>query len=225
MRVDTPRDGLEPYRQLFWDLDGTLTDPRDGIVRSVTYALERLGRTVDRRTLERFIGPPLAHSFRVHYGLGDEELAQAVALYRERYGRIGWRENRPVAGIEPLLRDLARRGVAMAVATLKPRPLAERILDHFGLRPLFAGVYAPAPEIALADKRELLGEALAGRPWGGPGRAAMVGDHEDDVRAAHRWNLDSVAVLYGYGERAALLAAGPTATAVDADALRAILLP
>lgn len=225
MSADTPASGPQTYRKLFWDLDGTLTDPRDGIVRSVTYALERLGRTVDPQTLELFIGPPLARSFRAHYGLGDKELARAVALYRERYGRVGWRENHPVPGIEPLLGDLARGGVTMAVATLKPRPMAERILDHFGLSAFFDGVYGPAPETALADKGDILGEALAGRPWGGPGRAAMIGDHEDDVRAARRWGLDGVAVLYGYGERGALLAAGPTVTAVDSDALRAILLP
>ena len=213
------------YAHLFWDLDGTLTDSRDGMLRSVAFALERLGVQADAETLERFLGPPLVRSFRGLCGLEGEALSRAVALYRDRYLRVGWLENRLVPGIEDLLRDLAGAGVAMTLVTVKPRPTAERILEHFDLGRYFAAVSAPARYGLAADKADLLAEAMGGGPWSDPGRSAMIGDHEDDMRAARLAGIDGIAVLYGYGNRQALLAARPVAVAGDACALRRLLLP
>ncbi len=214
-----------PYARLFWDLDGTLTDPREGIVRSAAAALARLGGSVDPALLDRFIGPPLARSFRTYGGLDADEAALAVRYYRERYEAVGWRENRLVPGIDALLADLGRAGVRMAVATVKPRPTAERILAMFGLLSYFERVHAPEVAEIGMDKGEVLGRAVGGRIWPGPGRAAMIGDHEDDMRAARHWGLAGIAVLYGYGDRQALMDASPVATAADVAALRALLTP
>jgi phosphoglycolate phosphatase len=212
------------YGHLYWDLDGTLTDPRQGMVRCLEYALGQLGRAVDHERIERFIGPPLARTLSEQYGLEGEELARAVALYRERYQRLGWRENAPVPGIEALLSDLAAGGTVMAVATVKPWPMAERILTTFGLRGFFRAVHGPSPQAQFADKADILGQALGARPWAGPGRAAMIGDHEEDMRAARQWRLDGIAVLYGYGDRDAMLAELPVASAASVAELRTLLL-
>lgn len=212
------------YAHLFWDLDGTLIDSRQGIVRSVAFALRELGREVNAATLDRFAGPPLVRSLRRFYGLEGEDLARAVALYRERYLRVGWLESRPVPGIEALLCDLARAPAAMSVATLKPQPAAARVLGHFGLARYFDAVYAPSGYGLGVDKTEVLAAALGGGAWQGPGRAVMIGDHEDDMRAAGAAGMDGIAVLYGYGDREALWAAGPTAFAAGIADLRRLLL-
>lgn len=215
--------GAPRYLRLFWDLDGTLTDSREGMVRSVAFALESVGREVDEATLDRFIGPPVVWSFRTFYGLEGEELARAIERYRHRYLRQGWRENRLVPGIEPLLGALRDAGVSMAVATVKPRPAAERILAHLGLGGYFDALYAPGAYGLEADKEDVLGEALGGRVWQGPGGAAMIGDHEGDIRAARVWGLDGIAVLYGYGDPEALRAAKPAAVAADVRELGSLL--
>lgn len=213
-----------PYAQLFWDLDGTITDSYDGIVRSVMFALQQLGRKVEETTLDRFAGPPLVRSFQMFYGLEGEELARAVDLYRDRYLRVGWQESHLVPGVGRLLRDLHRTGVPMSVATVKPRSTAERILDHFRILRCFDAVHGPAAYGLAVDKTDVLGEALGGGAWQGPGRAAMIGDHEEDMRAAKTFGVDGIAVLYGYGDRQALLAAKPAAIAADAGDLRRLLL-
>jgi phosphoglycolate phosphatase len=213
------------YGRLFWDLDGTLTDPRDGIVRSVAHALAALDIPVDPGGLPRFIGPSLARSFREQYGLQGDALEHALALYRERYARMGWRENVPVAGIAELLGDLGRAGARMAVATLKPKPMAERILAHFGLRRHFEAVYGADPALFAQDKSEILVAALAASAPPGGARSVMIGDHEDDVRAARRCGIDAIAVAWGYGDGEAVRGAAPTAVAPDVADLRRLLLP
>jgi phosphoglycolate phosphatase len=215
--------GRTRYDRLFWDLDGTIADSREGMLRSVAYALEALGRTVDDGTLERFLGPPVVRSFRAFYGLDGEELSRAVSLYRDRYLQLGWRESRVMPGIGTLLEDLRRAGVPMAVATVKPRPAAGRILAHLGLSACFDALYAPSAYGLAVDKSDVLAMAVGGQTWQGPGCAAMVGDHEDDMRAARARGLDGIAVLYGYGDRQALRAASPTAMAADAADLRRVL--
>lgn len=211
------------YRSIFWDLDGTLTDPREGIERSVRFALGRLGIAARDDAFGRMIGPPLARSLRELYGLHGDVLATALALYRERYSVVGWRENRPYPGIAPLLADLAAAGARMAVATLKPAAMARRILAQFSLDRYLETVYAPAPFDEDADKGAILADALSQSPWHGSGPAVMVGDHPGDVDAALRVGIDAVGVLYGYGNEATLRTSGATYLAAGPADLRTML--
>ena len=130
-----------PYDYLLFDLDGTLTDPMEGITRSVQYALRHFGIEVeDLCTLTPFIGPPLAESFRTFYGFSEERIPEAIRTMREYFGERGWRENRVYDGMPQLLGTLQRAGYTLAVATSKPTLFAQRILDHFDLARWFVFV-------------------------------------------------------------------------------------
>jgi phosphoglycolate phosphatase len=211
------------YAYLYWDLDGTLTDPREGIVRCVRYALAGIGVDPGSDSLEHFIGPPLEASFSEHFGLRGADLSRAVALYRERFEQVGWRENRPIAGVASLLGDLKAAGTVMAVATAKPTPYAERILAHFGLRSFFTAVYGSRLGEPGWNKTAVLQRALAGRAAETRAGTAMIGDHPDDLQAARACGVAGVAVTYGYGREEALAALRPAALVHDVAELRAWL--
>ena len=213
------------YPLLFWDLDGTLTDPKEGITKSVQHALRRLGLPApDQEALTPFIGPPLLASFQELCHLDPATARQAIGYYRERFEVQGLFENKVYPEIPPLLDELGRTGVRMAVATSKPLPSALRILDHFDLRRHFYAVYAADQGGRVASKRDVLGEAV--QPLGDAERAtaAMIGDHPVDVQAARDLGLDAIAVLYGYGDPGLLHAAGPRHAAASVAELRGLLL-
>ena len=135
------------FDTVIFDLDGTLSDNSDGIIGSVRYALDRLGRPMPGdNVVRRFIGPPLVMSFKRHCGMESAESLEALRLYRERYEVTGYLENRLYPGIRPLLTELKRRGTKLAVATGKPQQITESILEYFGILNLFDRVEGSAPE-------------------------------------------------------------------------------
>lgn len=211
-----------PYTAVLFDLDGTLTDPFEGIVRSVAYALEQLNHpmpTTDE--LREWIGPPLHDSFLAL--LGDPELAEAgVRHYRERYLSVGMLENQLYAGIPELLAELRAAGVRLFVATSKIRQPSEAILAHFDLARHFEHVSAPDPSDS-AHKAEVIARLRPrlGADWE---RAVMVGDTRFDVEGARANGLPCIAVGYGYGSPTSLTAAEPHALAESVAALRSTLL-
>lgn len=210
------------YPAVLFDLDGTLTDPFEGVTRSVAYALEPLGRPSPTPELLRaWVGPPLRDSF-LRY-LGDEALAdEALARYRERYLVDGMYENRLYAGIPALLAALRAAGTRLFVATSKIRRPAEGILAHFALAEFFEAVAAPEPSDH-AHKAEVIASlrSVIGADWE---RALMVGDTVYDIEGARANGLPCVAVSYGYGELATLEAARPIAIAHSVAALHALLV-
>ena len=124
---------MKPYSHLFFDLDGTLTNPKEGITRSVEYALHTFGIQVENRdSLCCFIGPPLVESFQTYYHFTPEQAQQGLIKYRERFSKIGIWENRPYPGIKRMLSSLKKAGKVLAVATSKPTVFANRILKRFG---------------------------------------------------------------------------------------------
>ena len=183
------------YRNIVFDLDGTLTDSGRGILASVTYAMEKLGAPVPApETLRLFVGPPLTGSFMKYCGMTEAQAAEGVRLFRERYVPIGWRENRVYRGIRPLMRELKKRGCRLYVATGKSRESALRVLEYFGLMSYLDGVAAPDPKEMHADKAKLILSVCPDTT-----DTVMVGDTTGDVEAAETAGADSVAVLYGYG--------------------------
>ena len=123
------------YSTVLFDLDGTLTDPVQGICGSVRYALEKAGRPVGPiESYHKYIGPPLLRSFEVYANATPEEAQELLGYYRERFSTVGLFENEVYPGIPELLRDLKASGVRIAVATGKPTVFSEQILEHFGLR-------------------------------------------------------------------------------------------
>lgn len=190
---------------VFFDLDGTLTDPCAGITRCVSYALERLTADVPASNqLRSFIGPPLRDSFASV--LPAERVEEAVDLYRQRFAQTGWRENQVYAGIPELLRRLVKHNWSLYVATSKPHPFAEQILEHFRLREYFSAVYGSELDGQRADKRDLLNFAL--RSEGISGASIMIGDRKHDAIGAHANDMQFIGVSYGYGEPGELQRAG-----------------
>ena len=129
------------YQYLLFDLDGTITDPKEGITKSAQYALEAFGiHEPDADKLTPFIGPPLIDSFQEFYHMPPEQAALAVKKYRERFEQVGWLENLLYDGMDSLLRGLQSAGCRLAVASSKPTVFVERILNHFGIADCFAVV-------------------------------------------------------------------------------------
>lgn len=192
---------------LFFDLDGTLTDPKPGITGSIQYALEKLGRPVPTQDeLAWCIGPPLRANFVTLLG-GDAEADRAVELYRERFGDVGLFENAVYPDIEAVLAALGKSHPRIFVATSKPHVFAKRIIDHFGLNSYFEHVFGSELDGTRVHKDDLLAYAL--RETGtDPASALMIGDRSHDVLGAKANGMDAIGVTYGYGSREELMSAG-----------------
>jgi phosphoglycolate phosphatase len=193
---------------IYFDLDGTLTDPKPGITRSIQYALQKLDHptmpTGDELTW--CIGPPLRASF-VRL-LGAETSADlAVSYYRERFSDIGLFENGVYDGIGEVLTTLCASGHRLFVATSKPHVFAERIIDHFGLRDHFERVFGSELDGTRVDKSHLLEYALK-QASVDPAKTLMIGDRSHDMVGAKNNGMKGIGVLYGYGSRDELLQAG-----------------
>lgn len=206
-----------------FDLDGTLTDPKAGITRSVQYALERLGRPVpEADELTWMIGPPLIAGFTKLLG-SPAEVPEAVRFYRERYSDVGLFENEVYAGIPPLLHKLQEKGVRLYVATSKLHVFARRILDHFELSRFFVEIYGSELDNRNADKRDLIKHILD-RERFDPARAVMIGDREHDSIGAKANGIAAIGVTWGYGSRQELLEAGAACLVDDPQGLVAAIL-
>ena len=192
---------------IFFDLDGTLTDPKPGITGSIQYALQKLDLPVPTQDeLTWCIGPPLRASFVKLLG-AEHSADRAVALYRERFADVGLYENGVYDGIEGVLTALARPDRRLFVATSKPHVFAERIIDHFGLRHHFERVFGSELDGTRSDKSHLLAYALQETAVD-PSRAIMIGDRSHDIVGAKNNAMSAIGVLYGYGSRQELTEAG-----------------
>ena len=194
---------------VLFDLDGTLTDPKLGITRSIQHALRKRGLPVpDADALEPCIGPPLLETFRERFGLAPDDARRAVDDYREYFEPRGLYENAVYPGIPELLARLRTRGVRIALATSKPTVYAERILDHFALAPHFEHVVGSFLDGRRVAKTELVADALALLDGVPRERAVLVGDRRHDVAGARANGIAAIGVGYGYGTRAELVGAG-----------------
>lgn len=207
---------------VLFDLDGTLTDPAEGITRSVQYALRRMGCPVpDREALLPFIGPPLLDSFREFCGMEQAKAEEAVHHYRAYFSRQGIWENRVYPGIPELLCFLKEQGRTLILATSKPAVFAGKILERFELAPYFSLLSGSELDGARSRKDEVIAWALE-RAGLSPEEAVMVGDREYDVRGAAACGLPCVGVLYGYGSREELEQAGAVLAVPTVEELTAL---
>ena len=222
------------FKYCLFDLDGTLTDPKEGITRSVQYALRSFGiEEPDLKKLEGFIGPPLKDSFREYYGFGEEQAAKAILAYRERFVPIGILENRIFPGVPAMLSNLKNREISLAVASSKPTNFVHRILSHFEIEQLFTVIVGSEMDGSRTAKEEVVEEALRcllpealfqkmtdskhGEAYNRTreeynrtkySSVAMVGDRRFDVEGAKEYCITSIAVSYGYAAPGELDEAG-----------------
>ena len=213
---------------LLFDLDGTLTDPKEGITKSVQYALKSVGIEVnDLNDLMCFIGPPLIESFPTFYGLNEEKTEQAILKYRERYKDIGIFENGVYDGILDVLAACKNAGKTLCLATSKPEEYAVRILEHYGMSEYFDEAVGSTMDGSINYKDEVIMEAF--RRLGidsdeKKSRVIMIGDRKHDILGAKKCGIESLGVLFGYADEGELEEAGANYIAEDMEALKNMCL-
>ena len=210
------------YTTMLFDLDGTLTNPGLGITNSVAYALKKYGIDVkDRTELYKFIGPPLLNSFQDYYGFSEEQAVQAVEYYREYYQKTGIYENYVYEGIPELLKELTAEGITLLVATSKPEPFARLIMEHYHLAEYFTYIAgATMDNKTRVKKADVIRYAMQNCEAEDKEKLVMVGDRKHDILGAKEVGIDSIGVLFGYGDREELEQAGATYIAETVEAIR-----
>lgn len=189
------------YNTAFLDLDGTLTDSKPGIVNAIKYALEKLNVPMpDADRLNKFIGPPLMDSFCAECHMDRESAGAALGYYREYYSEKGAFENSVYDGVKEMLEELKANGIELVLATSKPEIFSVRILARFGLDKYFDHVAASTLDESRADKESVIRYGLEIADEKDPARIVMIGDRYYDIEGAKTFGLDSIGVLYGFGE-------------------------
>ncbi len=214
-----------PYDLIIFDLDGTLTDSKLGITRSVQHALAHCGIVVDNLDdLTHFIGPPLRDSFTEAFGFDDAQILTATQVFRERYDTVGLLENEAFPLTADLLRAASGTGATLVVASTKREPNVHRILQHFGLEHHFTVMGGASPDQAVHTKADVIARVLAELPVPiDPSRTIMIGDREHDILGARHHGIETISVRYGYARPGELEAAGPLAIAETMEDLAVIL--
>lgn len=197
------------YQYILYDLDGTLTDPREGITKSVQYALAKMGiEEPDLSALEHFIGPPLYDEFRRCYDFDDVQAKQAVAAYRERFSVDGWKENILFDGVPAMLKTLRAAGKTLAIASSKPTLFVEKILELFEIASYFDVVSGATLDGSISTKAQVVEQALTLLSVKDRKSAVLVGDRMHDVEGARSCGIDCVGVTFGFGGLQELQQAG-----------------
>ena len=190
------------YKYVLFDLDGTLTDPYEGISKSVQYSLESFGiEEKDEDILKKFIGPPLKESFMKFYGFDEEKALKAVEKYRERYITTGVYENALIDGVKDTLAILKEKGIRIFLATSKPQPLAEVILKHFGITEYFDFIGGADFNYNRDEKWQVIEYVFENSGIQDRENALMIGDRMHDIIGAKKTGLKCLCVLCGYGSR------------------------
>ncbi len=211
-------------KYILFDLDGTLTDPAEGITNSVAYALEHYGIKVnDKSTLNDFIGPPLADSFVKYYGFDESKAIEAISVYREYFSEKGIFENRLYDGVSEMLDELVSAGKKVILATSKPEVFAEKILKHFSIDKYFAFVCGSLLNNTRTDKHDVI-EHIVSELKINRSDAVMVGDRLHDIIGGKKSQLMTVGVTYGYGAKDELTENGADIIAASVSELTKIIL-
>jgi phosphoglycolate phosphatase len=197
-------------KNVFFDLDGTLTDPSEGITGCIRYSLANLGRpSLSNIELQSYIGPPLRDGFKQLLGSDDASLIEkAVGLYRERFSNIGIFENTVYPGVVDLLSALNKGSIKVYLVTSKPKYYAEIIIKHFQLTQWFQDIYGSEMDGRFSNKAELVKLLLNNRNIG-PGEAVMVGDRKEDIIAGKANGTKTIGVTYGFGSEQEITDSAP----------------
>ena len=215
------------YKNVLFDLDGTLTDPAEGILNSIRHSLTYYPEITvpNRDILEKFIGPPLWESYVKYCGMDKETAEEAVEHYREYFRPTGIFENKLYGGIPELLRELKASGVNVRLATSKPDVFAHRILDHFGIAECFTSVQGSALDGSLVKKEDVIAKIITETEGITASNTVMIGDTAFDVRGARANGIPAIGVTYGYGSTAEIADAGAFMIVKSVEELAMILLP
>ncbi len=215
---------MKNYETILFDLDGTLTDPKEGIINSIEYALRKMGlQEIPELELLKFIGPPIQRSFSEVCGMNEDEVVRAVNFYREYFTKNGMIENKVYSGIPQLLHELKEDGKKLFVATSKPTLFANEILKFFQLDHYFIDIVGSNLDGSRIDKKEIIEWICQKYLQFSDGEIAMVGDRSHDVIGANLNGIESIGVTYGYGTKEELEQVKASYVVGTVEGLRAIL--
>lgn len=213
------------YQYILFDLDGTLTDSKEGVLESVQYAITAMGRPLpEPQDLLKFIGPPLQDSFMQYCGFSQEEAREGLRLFREQYIPVGQFKNRPAPGIAEMMGRLCARGFTLALASSKAESQCLTICERFGFTPHLA-VVSGSSDSRDQSKADVIRAAMGRLGLTDPRRALMVGDRKYDVEGARSCGMDCVGVeFFGYAPPGELEEAGAVAVVQTPEELEAFIL-
>ncbi len=213
------------FDYLFFDLDGTLTDPALGITNSFKYALKSFGIEIPSyEKLCSFIGPPLIDTFKTQFDFDEAKAQEGVKKYREYFAKTGLLENSVYKGIPELLENLKAAGKTLVVATSKPEEYSVKIIEHFGLSKYFENVCGSNIDETRSKKDEVISYAIERNHIADKSKILMIGDRKHDILGAKKVGLKSCGVLFGYGSRQELETAGANFIADNIPQLKEICL-
>ena len=208
-------------KTIIFDLDGTLTDSGEGILKCAELALRHFGVPVpDQQTMRQFVGPPLHDTF-VKFGVPEEHAEEAVAVYRSRYTTVGKFENTPYPGVHQLLQALKAEGHTLLIATSKPEGMSIEITDKFELSGYFDRICGASLDRSRSNKEDVIAYLL--QEYGRSGDMIMVGDTAFDVLGAAAHGIKTIGVSWGYGSVEEMNAAGAIAIADTTEQLLRLL--
>lgn len=193
---------MRKYDYVIFDFDGTVTDTGEGILKSLAYSFEQMGQPVpDLSDLKKFIGPPIHYSYVTFYNVPEDEVAEYIRKYRERYRKIGIFECFVYDGMRQTLESLRSQGIKTGIASSKPIKLVYDVMEHLDLTGLFDAVVGTQfDDSSHAGKTDLVLESMQ-KLGAVRERTLMVGDRYFDIDGAKGAGVDSVGVIYGYGSR------------------------
>jgi len=193
---------MKSYKHILFDLDGTLTDPAEGITKCIAYALEAKGiHTADLSTLKPLIGPPLKESFMRQFGFEETEALACVEKYRERFSTLGLYENLLFDRVPELLEGLKTKDYRVYLATSKPEIFAHQILKHFQIDKYFDFAGGSTLDDTRPTKTSVIQYVMENANLSNPADCIMIGDRKHDLIGAKETGMDAIAVLYGYGSK------------------------
>ncbi len=209
---------------ILFDLDGTLTNPKEGIINSILYALNKLDiPEYNVNDLSNFIGPPLKESFKTRYNLTDSKAEQAIVAYREYFSTKGLFENELYIGVIELLEALRLNNFKLFVATSKPTVYAKQILKHFNIEKHFIEIIGSNLDNSRTDKTEIISHAVSTHKLQAS-KSIMVGDRKYDIIGAKKNSVKTIGVTYGYGSLEELTLCKPDLIAENCTELKTIFL-
>ena len=198
------------YKNVLFDLDGTLTDPAEGILNSIRHSLTYYPevKVPETAILQKFIGPPLWESYVKYCGMDKRTAEEAVEHYREYFRPKGIFENKLYDGIHELLKTLKENGVNIRLATSKPQVFAEQILEHFGISEYFTSVQGSKLDGSIVNKEDIIRLIITENEGITASNTVMIGDTAFDIAGAKKNGIRAIGVAYGYGSKSELAEAG-----------------
>lgn len=216
---------MKNYEVIIFDLDGTLSNSKEGITKSIQYALSKLGiEENDLNSLEHFIGPPLKDELMKSYDMSEEVATEGVAYYRERYTPIGLYETEIYPGTEKMLDNLKKAGKYIALATSKPQAMAEEVLIYLKIDKYFDKVMGAELHGPRQSKTAVLEALFEEIPMKDKAKYIMIGDTCFDIDGANNMGIDSMGVTFGFGDKEEMLKHGAITIAETTDEITAFLL-